>query len=103
MKKNNVVRLDESHLRRIVENTVKQVLKEECCWWGDTKPLEEICRIASQIADDVMPDFDNETDFDESDRARFDLWKWAERVAEEAESFMRCEANNMPINGGEDW
>ena len=71
-------------------------------WWGDTKPLEEIYNLASQIAREYRMDFDN-NEYDESDRARFDLYKWAENVAEEAEKFIHCEAHNTSINGGENW
>ena len=96
------IKINERELKHLIKESVKKVLNEEYFWWGDTKPLEEIYHLASQIAETYQPDFDN-NDYDEDDRARFDLWKWAKDVATEAEKFIHCEAHNTSINGGADW
>ena len=96
-----LIKINESQLKNIISESIQQVLKEESyCWWGDTKPLEKIRSFANEIANKYTF---NDDDWDESDRAAFDLMKWAERVAYEAERFIHCNATNMPINGGEDW
>ena len=77
----------------------KTLIKEEYCWWGDTKPLETIMSACATYLEGV-----NEDDFeDEDDRARYDLYKWAERVYNEAEKYIRYNAHNVSINGGENW
>lgn len=97
-----IVRLNESELKNIINESIKKILNEEYCWWGDTKPLEEIYKLASQIVDKYSPYFDN-NEGDEDDRAIFDLYNWAGKVAKEAEEFIRYNADNLPINGGENW
>lgn len=110
-----VIRLSESELGRLVKEAVtsameniddiggvskhmKRKLNEGYCWWGDTKPLEEIYKLAMQIADEHRLDFDA-NEYDENDRAQFDLYNWAKSVAEVAEKFIHCEAHNISIDG----
>lgn len=110
-----VIRLSESELNRLVKEAVtsameniddiegahkgmKMKLNEGYCWWGDTKPLEDIHNSAMQIVGEHRLDFDA-NEYDENDRAQFDLYNWAKRVAQEAEKFIHCEAHNISIDG----
>lgn len=75
------------------------LIKESYCWWGSTKPLETIMQCCNTLTKNV-----NEDDFEyDEDRARYDLYKWAKRVYDEAEEFIRYNARNISINGGGDW
>ena len=46
--KRQVIRLNESQLKRVVSEAVKKVLNESC-WYGDTKPFIAIYNAASEI------------------------------------------------------
>ena len=97
-------KINENQLRRVVRESINKILKEDYVWWGDTKPLETIMVAASEIRrhfEEQYPDGNHE--FDEDDRAKLDLYNWAKRVENEAEDFIRYNAQNTPINGGEDW
>ena len=60
---------------------------------GDTKPLETIMSACATYFEGV-----NEDDFeDEDDRARYHLYKWAKRVYDEAEEYIRYNAHNVSI------
>jgi hypothetical protein len=97
-------KINENQLRRVVRESINKILKEDYVWWGDTKPLETIMVAASEIRryfEEQYPDDNYE--FDEDDRAKLDLYNWAKRVENDAEDFIRYNAHNTPINGGEDW
>jgi len=97
------IRLTESDLHRIVKESVNRVINEEYVWWGDTKPLETIMTAASQIRSEFEKNYPEDYEFDESDRAKLDLYNWAKQVEDRAEEFIRYNAHNAPINGGENW
>lgn len=99
----NKIRLTESDLRRIVKESVNRILNEEYVWWGDTKPLETIMMAASQITRKFENDYSEDYEFDDDERAKLDLYRWAKQVEDKAEEFIRYNADNVPINGGEDW
>ncbi len=98
-----IIRLTESDLHRIVNESVNKVLNEEYVWWGDTKPLEVILSAVNQITNHFEESYPEDYEFEEEDRARLDLYKWAKKIGEEAEEFIRYNADNTPINGGENW
>jgi hypothetical protein len=100
---NKVIRLTEGDLHRIVKESVNRILNEEYVWWGDTKPLETIMMAANQIRTKFEKDYPEDYEFDEDDRAKLDLYNWAKQVEDRAEEFIRYNADNVPINGGEDW
>lgn len=99
------VKLTESSLQRIVKESVKKVLKESC-WYGDTKPFEQIIYAANKI----MQDFEhaNAEDYEPSDDCdgadlKPQIYQWAKKIADEAESYIYSNSSYTPINGGEDW
>ena len=98
-----ITRLTESDLHRIVKESVKRILNEEYVWWGDTKPLETIMMAANQITRKFENDYSEDYEFDDDERAKLDLYRWAKQVEDNAEEFIRYNADNVPINGGEDW
>ena len=99
------IKLTERDLHGIVKESVNRILKEEYVWWGDTKPLETIVSSANEIVrhfEEAYPDAEN-YDFDPEDRAKIDLYNWAKKIQDDAEDFIRYNAHNVSINGGEDW
>lgn len=74
--------------------------------YGSVEPFEQILKAASEIrrayeytqADDYEP-WD---DCDGRDLAP-ELYRWAERIENEAEDYIRMNSINTPINGGENW
>jgi len=98
-----LIRLKESDLHRIVKESVNRILNEEYVWWGDTKPVETIMMAANQIRTKFEKDYPEDYEFDVDDRAKLDLYNWAKQVEDRAEDFIRYNAHNVSINGGEDW
>lgn len=95
----SVKRISESEIRRIVKESVKSILKEDYCWWGDTKPIETIMQACAEIVYGKK-----ETDFEDiDDRASYELYQWANKTYEEAEKWLQCNSYNTPINGGGNW
>lgn len=73
------------------------------CWYGDDKPLKQIISQCNQILKGLS-EFDNpDYEFDADEKARFDLYKWVKEVIDQAEEWIQCNADNVSINGGEDW
>jgi hypothetical protein len=98
------IRLSERGLHRVVSESVKRIL-EESCWYGDTKPFEQIIDAANKI----MQNFEhvNGEDYepwDDCDGPDLDphIYQWAEKVADEAERYMHYNSSYTSINGGED-
>lgn len=97
--------LSNETLKNMIQESVKRVLKESC-WYGDTKPFEQIIDAAHQImsnfdhvsADDYEP-------WDDCDGPDLDpeIYEWANKVAEDAEYYLHNNSSYTPINGGEDW
>ena len=98
-----IIRLTESDLHKLVKESVQKILKEEYVWWGDTKPLETIMAAASEIRRGFEEQYQEDYEFELEDRAKIDLYNWAKKVENEAEDFIRYNAHNAPINGGENW
>ena len=99
------IRLSERDLHRVVNESVKRILGESC-WYGDTKPFEQIIDAANKI----MQNFEhvNAEDYepwDDCDGADLDpqIYQWAKKVADDAEYYMRSNSSYTSINGGEDW
>ena len=99
------IRLSERDLHRVVNESVKRILGESC-WYGDTKPFEQIIDAANKI----MQNFEhvNAEDYepwDDCDGADLDpqIYQWAKKVADDAEYYMRSNSSHTSINGGEDW
>lgn len=97
--------LTESELRKMIRESVNGVLNESC-WYGSTKPFEDIIRAASKICDNF--DHVNGDDYepwDDCDGPDLDpqIYRWAERVKDEAEYWLQENSSYGSINGGEDW
>ena len=88
-----------------VHESVKRQLKESV-WYGDTKPFEAIVSAANAIMKSnehtVQDDYEGWDDGDGRDFGP-DLYRWAERVCNEAEEWTRYNSSNSSINGGENW
>lgn len=85
-----------------VKKIVKNILKEEYCWYGDTEPLETIIEACKQIMENSKfndPEYEGNND----DAADYHVYKWAEKVAQDAEEYLNCNSRNTSINGGENW
>lgn len=85
-----------------VKKIVKNILKEEYCWYGDTEPLETIIEASKQIMENSKFN-DPEYEGDNDDAAAYDVYKWAEKVAQDAEEYLHYNSRNTSINGGENW
>lgn len=99
------IRLSESDLHRVIKESVKRILGESC-WYGDTKPFEQIIDAANKI----MQDFEhvNAEDYepsDDCDGADLDpqIYQWAKKVAYDAEDYLHSNSSYTSINGGETW
>lgn len=91
--KKKLVRLTENDLRRIVETSVSKVLSEDYVWWGDDKPVKDILSSALDIVDRYR-----DYDFDDCESTcEFDLYSWAKRVADEAETFLHRHSYNTAV------
>lgn len=87
----------EERLRKHSETwkTPRSLQKEEYCWYGNTKPLEQIRSAAEEIAS--WHDDEDEYFEDVSSAAAYDLHVWAKKVAAQAERFIEKEAHNCSI------
>ena len=92
-------------LNNVVAEGVKKALNETC-WYGDKKPFQTILSAANEIMDKFehtqADDYDDMGDCDGPDITP-NIYKWAERVADDAEYWLRYHSSNTSINGGEDW
>ena len=96
----------EAHASGMVESAIKKmvknILKEDYCWYGDTEPLETIIQACKQIMESSKFN-DPEYEGDDDDAAAYHVYKWAEKVAQDAEEYLHCNSRNTSINGGENW
>lgn len=95
------IKLTESDLRRIVNNSVKKVLKE-----SRNDEFDRIRMAASEIMESTRytqeEDYEPWDDCDGPDLT-YDLYKWAEKVINEAEMWQH-KYGPVPLNAGlEDW
>ena len=95
-------RITESQLRKLIESKVKHLLKEDYCWYGNTEPLETIMEACRQIMESSKFN-DPEYEGDNDDAAAYHIYRWAEKVAQDAEEYLNCNSRNTSINGGENW
>ena len=95
-------RITETQLRKLIESKVKHLLKEDYCWYGNTEPLETIMEACRQIMESSIFN-DPEYEGDNDDAAAYRLYKWAKKVAQDAEEHLMYNARNVSINGGENW
>lgn len=98
-------RLTENELKHLIKESVKRILNESC-WYGDTKPFEQILDAASKICEEFKYTQDeNWEPWDDCDGRdlSYDIYSWAEKVMNEAENWIHYNSSNTPINGGEDW
>ena len=102
---NRTIRLSKSDLHRVINESVRKVLRESC-WYGDTKPFEQIIDAANKIMQHFeyanAEDYDPWDGCDGADLAP-QIYQWAEKVADDAGYYMRSHSSNTPVNGGEDW
>ena len=74
--------------------------------YGSVEPFEKILSAANEImqayeyasADDYEP-WD---DCDGRDLAP-ELYRWAKKIVDDAEYYIRINSENTPVNGGENW
>lgn len=95
-----LIRLTEEDLHNIIRKSVNNILKEDYCWWGDTRPLESIMKAAYEITTEFEKQYGtdlNSVDFDPEDRAKVELYGWAKKVQDEAEHFLQCNQANVPV------
>ena len=87
--KQNKKTINEAQLRAIVSKAVKSVLTESTLY-GDTKPFEEIYRAANQIMDrfQYTQEDDYEDMSDDGAATDFYVYKWAKKVAEDADYYI---------------
>lgn len=95
-------KITETQLRKLIESKVKHLLKEDYCWYGDTEPLEKIIQACDQIMENSSFN-DPEYEGDNDDAAAYHLYKWAKKVAQDAEEHLMYNARNVSINGGGNW
>ena len=95
-------KITETQLRKLIESKVKHLLKEDYCWYGDTEPLEKIIQACDQIMENSSFN-DPEYEGDEDEAAAYHLYKWAKKVAQDAEEHLMYNSRNVSINGGENW
>ena len=97
--------LSNETLTNMIQESVRRVLRESC-WYGDTKPFEQILTAANQIMDDfhyvTADDYEPWDDCDGPDMAP-QIYEWAKNVARDAEYYLHDNSSYAPINGGEDW
>ena len=81
--------INEAQLRAIVSKAVKNALNESTLY-GDTKPFEEIYRAANQIMDrfQYTQEDDYEDMSDDGAATDFYVYKWAKKVAEDADYYI---------------
>lgn len=97
------VKLTESKLRGMIQEAVNntlnenyRILSESYYWYGDTTPLEEIISACNKIYHKYIEYGDKDYEFDpEESTARYDLWKWAQKVCSEAEEFCGYNTSNL--------
>lgn len=103
--KKKLIKLTESDLHNIINNSVRKILKESV-WYGDTQPFMDIIAAASKIRErlEYVTDDDYEP-YDDCDGRDLnpELYEWAKKVESEAEDWITCNSSYSPINGGEDW
>ena len=87
--KQNKKTINEAQLRAIVSKAVKSVLTESTLY-GDNKPFEEIYRAANQIMDrfQYTQEDDYEDMSDDGAATDFYVYKWAKKVAEDADYYI---------------
>lgn len=87
--KQNKKTINEAQLRAIVSKAVKNVLNESTLY-GDTKPFGEIYRAAIQIMDrfQYTQEDDYEDMSDDGAATDFYVYKWAKKVAEDADYYI---------------
>lgn len=99
-----IIRLTESDFHRLIKESVKRILKESV-WYGDTKPLENIIKMADEIINNYEyvnePDYENRSDDGYDMHAQ--LYEWAKKVRNEAEEWIGINSSNASMNGGENW
>lgn len=93
-----VIRLTESYLKNIIAESVKQVLNEGC-WYGNTKPFESIIIACNEIKDkfEYVNDENYEDDSDDHSNIEYNIYQWADKISQEAEGWLGCNATNRPI------
>ena len=97
------ITIKESHLKKIINESLKKVLNENC-WYGDTSPFEEIYKNADKICSS-LEDRVNSEDYEEwgDDFSYGRMYEWAKKVRDDAEEYIRCNSHYTSINGGENW
>lgn len=92
------IRLTESKLKNIISESLKRILSESV-WYGNTEPFETIIKACQQIKDsfNYVNDDDYEDMSDDNSGIEYGIYKWADRIENEANSFIESEAHNIPI------
>lgn len=88
----------EEKIRKMVEKR----LNEDYCWYGNTKPLYTIIECCNQLMKSSKFN-DPEYEGDDDDTAAYNVYEWAKKVAQDAETYLWCNSQNVSINGGENW
>lgn len=96
--------INEAELKDIISEAVKKALKESAIY-RDPTPFKDIYRAATELMDryqDTQEDGYEPMDDDGGDIGG-NIWRWAKKVAEDAEYYLQMHSSYQPINGGEDW
>lgn len=96
--KKQKIKITESFLRRAVRESITKVLNEDYTWYGNTQPIEEIIKNAQAALQNLEG-----SDIDDNESSSWKVRKWLESVVEEGEYWLRENAQNTSVNGGEDW
>ena len=85
------IRLTENELKQIVNESVKKILEESTCWYGDTKPFEIIYQMADKIATSLESKFTPEYYEGWPDDFSYeDMCEWAKKVRDDAGEYINC-------------
>lgn len=108
-----VIKLKESQLRKMIEESLNHVLLEkgiknkklikEASWYGNIEPLKQIAVSAELLMNDLeytqdskyIESLDGDTDYNGM------IYEWAKKVMNEAEEWIGLNSSNMPIGNGQ--
>lgn len=94
------IRLSESDLHSVIQESVKRVINETC-WYGSVKPFQEIVKAAEQIIQDFgyvdSDDYEQNDDCDGPSSAPL-IYDWAKKVKDDAEYWIMDNSSFSPIS-----
>lgn len=96
------IKLTETKLKKIIHETIKQVLTESSVWYGSIEPFENIINCCHQIKERFKevenPDYEDMSD--DNSGIEIAIYQWADKIEKEAQNYIDLNSDKYSIGNG---